>query len=703
MNAILIAGPELSPLSAAALVLFLKSTAVAGIGLVLWFVFRHTAAATRHLILLSTLAAMTLLPAMTVLLPGISVPVIAVSQSQQSGAAPVTEFSSYQAAPIQSLTSAVTTDDTLVSTPLARDIQLEKLSIAFYSLGAATLLFYLLVGLLRVWWLDRRAHPTTQNSDWQKLLSTLTSTRMSQRLTLKLSAHLNAPLTWGIRKPAILLPQAADQWPIEEKRNALLHELAHVQRCDWMVQILSRIACAIHWINPLAWIAFHKMVQEAEIVADNNVLHAGVAPDSYAQQLVRLSSNARTNDAPLAATTMASKTFIYKRLKSILTAGESQMPLSTRKNTFIATLILVSSGIVAATQPVAVAKERTANNFTAVTDDVSTPLIRAAVRGDADIVAALISEGVDVNAIAGNRGQFKSLPRTALVAAAKAGHIDIVQQLIDAGAPVDRIVRGDASALIEASQTGNFELAQYLLSVGADANLAVHGDGSPLIGAAKASSPDLVRLLLANGADPNLSVSGDENPLFHAAANGNEEIIELLIEAEVDVDQEWPGDGTALIIASRSGNVEAVDALIDAGARADQGIRGDGNALIAAAERGDSAMLQKMIATGADVNASIKGDGSPLIAAARNGHMEATALLLQAGADINQVVPGDENALIGASWKGDIEMVDYLLRSGADPTIVATSYGETRTAISQAEREGHEDVVRMLRAAGATK
>ena len=79
-------------------------------------------------------------------------------------------------------------------------------------------------------------------------------------------------------------------------------------------------------------------------------------------------------------------------------------------------------------------------------------------------------------------------------------------------------------------------------------------------------------------------------------------------------------------------------------------------------------------------------------------------MLLQAGAEIDLVVSGDENALIGAAWNGDIEMVDYLLKSGADPNIKALQgRGAARTALRQARLEGHDEVIRMLEAAGATE
>ena len=46
-----------------------------------------------------------------------------------------------------------------------------------------------------------------------------------------------------------------NRWPLERLRIVLLHELAHVKRRDCLTHVISQLACAIHWFNPLAWIA----------------------------------------------------------------------------------------------------------------------------------------------------------------------------------------------------------------------------------------------------------------------------------------------------------------------------------------------------------------------------------------------------------------------------------------------------------------
>ncbi len=681
---------------AAFTVLAIKSTAVISLGLLLWLILRRAPASARHMVLGATLVAMMLLPVIAVVSPPLQ---LTVQNHHVQAAAPgdaqisLTEFGSAIS------TTEATSATTSKTAPETSSRSVADYLIATYLCGVALVLLHLLIGIGRVSLITRRARHST-SGNWQGLLPG----QHRDRAQLMITGELDAPLTWGARNPVVLMPADAKLWNDQDVQNALLHELAHVERRDWLMQIIARLICAVYWFNPLVWLALHHLTLEAELAADDRVLVNGAAPEGYAEQLVTLSQKSRGTHLPIAATTMAEQSFLSRRVYSILNSGEQRMPLNQINKYALLSIVTFSAMLIGSAQLVAAPQEGAGVSGDTNMETVSTPLILAAAKGDNDEVVRLLRAGADVNETSGNRGSRRELSRSALTTAAGHGHPEVVKTLVGAGAPVDRIVRGDATALIAATRNNHFNVTKQLVEYGADVNKVVRGDGSPLIAATRANNTEAVRFLLEQGADADRSVRGDENPLYHAARNGNSEILELLINAGVDVDQEWHGDGTALIAASKSGNDAAVERLMLAGARPDQGVRGDGNAMIVAAQRGDTAILQKMIETGADVNASVRGDGSPLIQAARNGHMDAVVLLVQAGADVNQVVYGDENALIGAARAGDIEMVDYLLRNGADPTIKARTYlGKTRTALSQASLEGHDDVVRMLRNAGATE
>jgi hypothetical protein len=58
----------------------------------------------------------------------------------------------------------------------------------------------------------------------------------------------------------------------EEIRSMFLHELAHIRRHDVLWASLGLIACALHWFNPLAWLALRRFANDREILCDDFAL-----------------------------------------------------------------------------------------------------------------------------------------------------------------------------------------------------------------------------------------------------------------------------------------------------------------------------------------------------------------------------------------------------------------------------------------------
>ncbi|HKD37057.1 MAG TPA: M56 family metallopeptidase, partial [Pirellulales bacterium] len=109
---------------------------------------------------------------------------------------------------------------------------------------------------------------------------------LNRPVTLLIHAEKTIPVVWGILRHRLLLPSAAREWSGEQLRSVLLHELAHVKRRDTLAQLLSQIACALHWFNPLAWFAAWRLGVERERACDDLVLAGGVRPSAYAGHLL---------------------------------------------------------------------------------------------------------------------------------------------------------------------------------------------------------------------------------------------------------------------------------------------------------------------------------------------------------------------------------------------------------------------------------
>lgn len=111
---------------------------------------------------------------------------------------------------------------------------------------------------------------------------------MRHPVTLMIHPDKTIPVVWGILHYRLLLPAAARQWSGEQLRSVLLHELAHIKRRDTIVQLLTQIACALHWFNPLVWVASWRLGVERERACDDLVLASGVRPSAYAGHLLEV-------------------------------------------------------------------------------------------------------------------------------------------------------------------------------------------------------------------------------------------------------------------------------------------------------------------------------------------------------------------------------------------------------------------------------
>ena len=95
-----------------------------------------------------------------------------------------------------------------------------------------------------------------------------TTLNIRQRVTLLLHPDQTIPVGWGIFRPRLMLPVAAQSWSDEQLRSVLLHELAHIKRRDVPGQLLAQFACAMHWFNPLVWFAAWSAHGRAERKAE---------------------------------------------------------------------------------------------------------------------------------------------------------------------------------------------------------------------------------------------------------------------------------------------------------------------------------------------------------------------------------------------------------------------------------------------------
>ncbi len=123
-------------------------------------------------------------------------------------------------------------------------------------------------------------------------------------------------MTFGITRPVIVLPLDAREWDEAELRRALMHELEHIKRGDWLMQILARAVAACYWFHPLVWTAWRRLCLEAERSCDDAVVISEERTD-YAEQLVTLAQRmSATPVQPMLG--MANRSDLSTRVTAVL-------------------------------------------------------------------------------------------------------------------------------------------------------------------------------------------------------------------------------------------------------------------------------------------------------------------------------------------------------------------------------------------------
>lgn len=153
------------------------------------------------------------------------------------------------------------------------------------------------------------------------------------------------PVTWGVLRPTVLLPTSAMDWPESRVRNVLMHELAHIARWDWPMQMMAELAWGIYWFHPLAWIAARELRRESERACDDRVLNSGVKASDYASQLLELASTLKNfRGSWSSALAIAGQSSLERRFRAMLNPAVERRSLSRatrRLMILLATLVLV--------------------------------------------------------------------------------------------------------------------------------------------------------------------------------------------------------------------------------------------------------------------------------------------------------------------------------------------------------------------------
>jgi bla regulator protein blaR1 len=262
---------------------------------------------------------------------------------------------SFERAPIESITQSYYTYP--VESPQQENNYLTSLLLIFKSTlqqylpfivlcwGIGTLLFA--VRLFGGWLTVKRlkASAIFVDDNWNERLQYLTRKLGIRKMVLLAeSAIAQAPIVIGYFKPMILIPIGMfGGLSTEQLESIIIHELIHIRRRDYLVNLLQAMLEAVYFFNPFVWVISGIIRREREHCCDDAVIALHGNPLAYAHALTAL-EEARLSRAGLALSLAENKNQLLNRIKRIM--EKTTRPYSLRER--IVPAVLLITGLICA-------------------------------------------------------------------------------------------------------------------------------------------------------------------------------------------------------------------------------------------------------------------------------------------------------------------------------------------------------------------
>jgi len=275
-------------------------------------------AATRYAIWLCSLAALVLIPLLTA---GLSEQPSGPASDLGQGGVP-SRVLVVDGPPPLGVAQAATVPAALASPAVAAAPHKSRITIP-QSLAVAVALIWSLLSLGRglLLLLDVRELAVVRREAW--LWST------AHDYPVFLSHRVRVPIAFGFSRTAIILPASL----VEELRGdaleaIVIHEVAHLRRCDVWTNAFARIAEALLAFNPAAWFVMRRLSIEREIACDDWVVARTGAGDAFARVLARMASFAGSRVPIAAPSALGSRNSLVVRIERLLDARPRSLRLS---------------------------------------------------------------------------------------------------------------------------------------------------------------------------------------------------------------------------------------------------------------------------------------------------------------------------------------------------------------------------------------
>ncbi|MBU0475488.1 MAG: M48 family metalloprotease [Bacteroidetes bacterium] len=199
-----------------------------------------------------------------------------------------------------------------------------KTIVFLWFLGIFALSIKLLGGLLYAQRLKKReVYPVSQF--WNhKLKSLKNKLQIEKKIDLMQSKYIKTPLTIGHFKPIILLPvELLSGIPQDQLEIVLAHELAHIKRADYLLNILQSIIEVFFFFNPAVWLISNQIRKEREFLCDDLAVISCGNSTNLANALITLHENGNTK-INIAMSAIGNNNSLMGRIKRMKQENQKQ-------------------------------------------------------------------------------------------------------------------------------------------------------------------------------------------------------------------------------------------------------------------------------------------------------------------------------------------------------------------------------------------
>ena len=148
--------------------------------------------------------------------------------------------------------------------------------------GICLRLAWLALGLAKL----RRLRKTALPVDLLSAEIGVVAARLGVTASLSLSDEIAGPVTFGLRRPAILLPAWFNSLEPAHQQAIAAHELLHLARRDWAFHLVEEIVVSVFWFHPAVWWLVGRIRLSREQVVDRQVVELTGARKPYLHALL---------------------------------------------------------------------------------------------------------------------------------------------------------------------------------------------------------------------------------------------------------------------------------------------------------------------------------------------------------------------------------------------------------------------------------